>query len=193
MSEPLHQRFGLAFMDFIGTTITSDARAEAARAIVHGMTFRKQDEDTAITPESDATKGPRLIVAVTDNGRVKPYAPIRILRATIAVRALTVTPGATKQAAGAMTATAFNALCGALEYLLDSRNLKATLTSQSREIATMLCTRQPGTTPTRIRDGIREDTYALDIRAVPLEFVTVTFDSGFFTFDSTARTFDRAA
>lgn len=202
MSDPLVVRLVNAFADFLGTATSGDPEIEAARQAVVAATFRRHDEDTPITPESDTTKGPRIIVTGTDNGRVKPYTNIRILRMTIAVRALTVTPGSTKPPPGALTAAQFNALCGALERLLDFGALRAQsvngaiivpgLTSETRQIATMLCTRQPGTTPTRYEGGIRTDTYALDIRAIASEYVLPTFDNTTFTFDSTVLTFDLA-
>jgi hypothetical protein len=63
---------------------------------------------------------------------------------------------------------AFDAICAALEQLLDGSNLKESLTSADYGINVMLAVRTSGQT-TEKNGLIRTESYQIDVKAVPTE------------------------
>lgn len=180
LTLPLGQRLMESVKAFLATEITSAvipayvapddvdtyvARMEAARQALVTTVFRRRDEDTVITPESDPDKHPRLLCTAIDEGRTKPYAPFRNLRLDLTIRVNALVP--------AGQADAFHVACGALEILLDGLNLQTALSSDTWQIAVMLATRESGCSfnlePKGEKAVIRRQGYSLKIRAVALE------------------------
>lgn len=169
LTLPLGQRLMESFKAFLGVAISPsvdpDGRLEAARHTLIAIVFRRRDEDTVITPEGDADKEPRLLCTAVDEGRYKPYTPIRNFRLELSIRANALVPNGQSDA--------FHVACGALETLLDGLNLQIALTSSTWKVAVMLGVREPGchftTEPKGDKAVLRRQSYALKIRAVGLE------------------------
>jgi hypothetical protein len=124
------------------------------------LEVKRRDEDTAITPESDKPKRPRLIISATDEGRTAKYAPIRNFRLEFAIRGNAKVPGG--------QADPFQSLCGALETLLDTTNLGTALTSSTWAIAVMLAIRTAGCARS-IEGDLRTESYVIEVKAVGTE------------------------
>lgn len=149
---PLTQRLVLSATDFLSAYSTLAAL----------VVFRQRDEDGPITPEEDKEKLARLIVSAYDEGRTKPYAPIRNVRLELAVRANA------RVAAG--KADPFHAIGGALEALLGS-DLQAGFSSvATRGLLVMLAVPRAGIRH-RVAGDIREDCWVIETRCVPAELV----------------------
>ena len=149
MSDPIDRRLGSAVRLFLQTNSTLAA-----------LSIKLRDDDSVITPESDAAKAPRIIVDVSDTGRTARYAPIRSLRVEILLRQ--------NAKIAANTATAFAALAGTLELLLDQANLTTALDSAALGVRVMLATRQNGNM-FRADGDLRLQSWVLDVRAVKSE------------------------
>lgn len=166
LTLPLGQRLMESVKAWLSTTISTGdpgGKFEAARTVLAAYAFRRRDEDTAITPESDADKKPRLVCVAADEGRTKPYAPIRNFRLDLTIRAnATVAAGESDN---------FNVACGALETLLDGMNLKTQLTSATWKVNVMLAVREAGNLFAKEGD-IRKQSYVLNVRAVGSEHTT---------------------
>jgi hypothetical protein len=144
----LERRLEKAAKDFVATV-------PALAALVS----RERDDDAAITPQDETAKKARLIFVAKDTGRVMKTA-IRSLQLSISVRANI------KTADGG--ADAFDAICAALEQLLDGSNLVQSLTSVTYGINVMLAVRTSGQS-TEKSELIRTEGYQIDVKAVPAE------------------------
>jgi hypothetical protein len=140
---------------------------ESARALVltsavlREYTAKDRDENTPLTKEGAPVR-PTLIFKATDQGGYKPYADaIRMMRLDIEIRANAKSQGG--------DAGALDAICAAMESLLDGTNLKTALDSPTTwMVAVMMARRQPGCS--FATEGlIRKQTYSLDIRCVRAE------------------------
>jgi hypothetical protein len=163
---PLDVRLQAAIIAWIGTPIPGESSAdlEAARSTINALVKRQREEDTVITPESDATKAPRLVLNIDDTGRTKPYAPLRNLRVMLAIRGNAQVP--------AGNAAAFTALTGALEYLLDNSNLTLAwdTAGAGQGVRVMRAFRAPGIHRS-VAGDVRTTGYGVEVRAAGAEHV----------------------
>lgn len=138
----------------------------ATDATLAQYTQRERIADETLRPETDpgepaALPEPVLVITAQDNGR-HSRTPIRSLRLSFIIRANAKTP------AGA--ADPFDAICEALEQLLDNTNLKTALDSRAvaKGLAVMLAVRNPGSTPQTV-GLLRMETFSVDVKAVAVE------------------------
>ncbi len=102
-----------------------------------------------------------IILHAQDQGRVR-LTPIREINLKITIRS-------TKEKANA---AALLTVCANVEEWLDNTNLLTQLDNAATGLRVMLVTRQPGTQFDLV-NNIREPSYTLSIRAVPVERTTV--------------------